>query len=134
MVRASLYVGGGQSWSGLERDGLLQASLPNIRYMMNATTKNLIPDMSSPGTPRTATTLLHQGGSGKYSTVDTKCKNNTTRNNIVIGTWNVRTLNIPSKLEELAHTMKRYNWNVVGQCEMKWIDMGEITTREGHKL
>ena len=70
------------------------------------------------GTPKTASMLSHQGGSDKYATVATKCKINDRRNNIVVGTWNVGTPNTHGKLEELAHTMKRYKWNVVGLYEM----------------
>ena len=106
MVKVSLSVGGSQSWPGLEGDGLHQASLPKIRYMMNATTTNLMPDRSSPWTLRTATTLRHQGESGKYVTVATKYKINARRNNIVLPTWNIGTLNTPSMLEELARNIK----------------------------
>ena len=57
-----------------------------------------------------------------------------TRSNISIGTWNVRTLRTPGKLEELTHEMSRYRWSVLGLCEIRWKNFGETTTQEGHKL
>ena len=56
------------------------------------------------------------------------------RNNITVGTWNVRTLRTAGKLEELSHEMSRYRWNVLGLCEVRWKSFGEITSDEGHKL
>ena len=96
-----------------------------------------MPARSSPILPRTATTLRHQDENGKYATdatKDNKDKISARRNNIVVGTWNVRTLNTPRKLEKLAHTLNRYKWNVLGLCEMRWKGMGKTTTHEGHKM
>ena len=56
------------------------------------------------------------------------------RSNIIIGTWNVRTLRAEGKLEELTHEMNRYRWNVLGLCEVRWKNFGETSTLEGHKL
>ena len=30
--------------------------------------------------------------------------------------------------------MTRYNWHVIGLCEVRWKDFGETTTEEGHKI
>ena len=30
--------------------------------------------------------------------------------------------------------MDRYRWNILGLCEMRWENFGEITTEEGHKV
>ena len=54
------------------------------------------------------------------------------RENITIGTWNVRTLNATGKVKELTYEMTRYNWHVTGLCEVRWKDFGETTTEEGH--
>ena len=56
------------------------------------------------------------------------------RDNITIGTWNTRTLRAAGKLQELAHEMNRYRWNILGLCEMRWKNFGETTTEEGHKV
>ena len=96
-----------------------------------------MPARSSPGLPSTAITLKHQDRNGKSATGvtrDNKDKISAWRNNIVVGTWNVRTLNTPGKVEELTHTLNRYKWNVLGLCEMKWKGMGETTTHEGDKI
>ena len=50
-----------------------------------------IPDRSSPGSKRTAPSVAHQDGGKKYATAVTTSKIRA-RNNITIGTWNVRTL------------------------------------------
>jgi len=56
------------------------------------------------------------------------------RDNVVIGTWNTRTLRPDGKLEELVHEMDRYHWNIIGLCETRLKNMGEIAIDEGHKL
>ena len=30
--------------------------------------------------------------------------------------------------------MERYRWNILGLCEMRWKNVGETTTEEGHKV
>ena len=37
-------------------------------------------------------------------------------------------------MEELEHEMKRYEWNILGICEVRWKNFGETTTQEGHKF
>ena len=44
-------------------------------------------------------------------------KRNTKKNILVIGTWNVRTLNQPGKLENLKLEAKRLKANILGVCE-----------------
>lgn len=113
----------------LERDGLRQVPLPKTHHMMNSTPQ-IIPDRSPPGLPRTAPSAAHQGGGDKYAT-GAKIRG---RDNITIGTWNVRTLHATGKLQELTHEMARYQWNILGLCEMRWKGFGETTTDEGHKI
>ena len=48
--------------------------------------------------------------------------------------WNTRTLRVTGKLQELAHEMDRYRWNILGLCKMRWKNFGETTTEEGHKV
>ena len=56
------------------------------------------------------------------------------RNNITIGTWNVRSLRAAGKVEELTYEMKRYRWNILGHCEVHWKNLLETSTPEGNKL
>ena len=51
-----------------------------------------------------------------------------------MGTWNVRTLREAGKLDELTHEMNRHRWNILGLCEVRWKNIGETSTQEGHKL
>ena len=105
--------------------------------MMTITRTNFRLARSSPRLPTTATTLRHQDGNEKYSTgvtKDNKDKISARHNNTVVGTWNVRTLNTPGKLEESTHTLNRYKWNVLELCEVRWKGMGETTTHKGHKI
>ena len=53
---------------------------------------------------------------------------------MIIGIWNVRTLNGPGKLAELTHELKRYTWHIIGISEMRWKGTGDISTFEGHKV
>ena len=98
--------------NSLETDGLLQAELCP-RHTMKMKTKNtLIPDAT--GVP--------------------KIKKIRGRENIAAGTWNVITLRPAGKLEQLTHAMSRYHWNIVGLCEMRWKNFGEMSTDDGHEV
>ena len=46
----------------------------------------------------------------------------------------MRTLKPAGKLEQLTHAMSRYHWNIVGLCEMRWKNFGEMLTDDGHKV
>lgn len=99
---------------------------------MMTTTALPIPAWSPPGSPRTAPTVGHQAGGGKLTTG--KLCRFRTRDNIVVGTWNVRTLTADRKLEELFHEMDQYCWNTVGISKLSWKGFGETSTNMGHKL
>ena len=132
-TRASLRVGGFRLWSGLERDGLRQATLPKS-HRMECQPKNTIPDQSSPGSPKTAPPAIHQGRVDEKWITGVPKKIIRARNNITTGTCNVRTLKDVGKLEELQHEMKRHDWNMLGLCESRLLKAGEKSTQEGHQL
>ena len=54
--------------------------------------------------------------------------------NLVVGTWNVRSLKQSGKVEILAMEMDRMAWNILGIAEMRWKGIGESTTGKGHKI
>ena len=60
----------------------------------------------------------HSDVGDKYATGVPKIKKIRGRENIAVGTWNVRTLRPAGKLEQLTHAMSRYHWNIVGLCKM----------------
>ena len=68
----------------------------------------------------TAPTFRDRDLGDKYATGVPKIKKIRGRENISVGTWNVRTLRPAGKLEQLTHAMGRYDWNIVGLCEMRW--------------
>ena len=118
----------------LERDGLRQAELCP-RHTMKMNTKNtLIPDRSQPGITMTAPTVRHRDVGDKYATGVPKIKKIRGRENMAVGTWNVRTLRPAGKLEQLTHAMSRYHWNIVGLCEMRWKNFGKMSTDDRHKV
>ena len=120
--------------NSLKRDGLRQAELcPRHTLMMN-TKNNLIPDRSQHGITMTAPTVRHRDVGDKYATGVPKIKKIRGRENIAVGTWNVRTLRPAGKLEQLTHAMSRYHWNTVGLYEMCWKNFGEMSTDDGHKV
>ena len=120
--------------NSLERDGLRQAELcPRHTIVMN-TKNNLIPNRSQPEITMTAPTVRHWDVGDKYATGVPKIKKIRGRENIAVGTWNVRTLRPAGKLEQLTHAMSRYHWNTVGLCEMRWKNFGEMSTDDGHKV
>ena len=103
--------------------------------MMKQTIHTNIPDQSSPGLTRAAPTVLHQGRGAKFTTDEQNLKMKIrARDNLYIGTWNVRTLYQGGKLEELVYEINRYRWNIIGLSEVRWTGIGEKNTSEGHKL
>ena len=52
---------------------------------------------------------LHRDVGDKYATGVPKIKKIRGRENISVGTWNVRTLRPAGKLEQLTHPMSRYH-------------------------
>jgi len=51
-------------------------------------------------------------------------------NRLVIGTWNVRTMLQPGKLENLKREIEKKNLDVVGLCEVRYDGCGEFTSGE----
>ena len=100
--------------------------------MMMINTQN-IPDGSQPGLTMIAPSAPHQDIRDKYNIGDQTSKIRE-RDNITIGTWNVRTMRPAGKLKELTFEMDRYRWNLLELCEVRWKNFGETTTEEGHKL
>ena len=46
----------------------------------------------------------------------------------------MRTLRPAGKLEQLTHAMGRYYWNIVGLSDMRWKNIGDMSTDDGHKM
>ena len=82
----------------------------------------------------TAPTVRHRDVGDKYATGVPKIKKIRGRENISVGTWNVRALRPAGKLEQLTHAMSRYHWNIVELYEMRWKNFGEMSTDDGHKV
>ena len=101
--------------------------------MIMKTSSNHIPDRSQPGSTMTAPPAVHQDGGVTYATGAPTNKIRG-RNDITIGTWNVRTLRAAGKLNELTHEMERYRWNLLGLAELRWKSFGETSTEEAHKV
>ena len=47
---------------------------------------------------------------------------------LTVGTWNVRTMWAPGKLELLENEMERYRFNILGLAEMRWTASGETVS------
>ena len=89
-----------QAWRGM---GSARLYLPMIPAPPEMTTiSQPIPDLSSPGSTRTTPFAAHHNGGEKYATGVTTSKSRV-KNNITIGTWNVRALRMAGKLEELTY-------------------------------
>ena len=125
-TKASHLDRGHRLWSGMERDGLRHATLSKTHHMKMTTKTQSIPAQSSPGTRTAPSVSDHQDGDEKYVTDGPKPLR--ARNNITIGTWNVRSLRAVGTVEELTHEMKRYRWNILGLCEVRWKNFGETST------
>ena len=100
-------------------------TLPKTHHAMT-THNQTIPDRSPPVSTRTAPSAVHQDGGVSYATsASSKIRG---RDNITIGTWNTRILRAAGKLQELTYEMDSYRWNILGLCEMRWVNLGETTT------
>src|SRR5688572_18778895 len=78
------------------------------------------------------------GGSGASSVVNQRnpCKTKTRtsetkggngkKNNIKVGTWNVRTMLRPGKLSNVIDEMKRADLNILGLAETRWREEGDF--------
>ena len=92
-------------------------------YEMTKASNHTIPDRSPPGSTRTAPSAVHQDGDVKYATgASLKIRR---RDNITIGTWNIRILRAAGILQKLTHKMDRYRWNIFGLRKMRWKNFGE---------
>eukprot|EP00794_Sanderia_malayensis_P021057 gene21057-biopygen14625 len=93
------------------------------------------PNRSRPGLTTAALSLGSPWrASRKYATGESTTKKKITKENLVIGTWNVRSLSQSGKVELLAMKMDRMSWNILGISEMRWKDIGESFTDDGHKV
>lgn len=50
---------------------------------------------------------------------------------IRIGSWNVRTLTEPSRLNQVCREFSNYGMLILGMCETRWPDSGEFRTSDG---
>ena len=92
----------------------------------------IMPDRPRPGLTTTALSIDNiQDGNDKSTTGYSIRLPKTITS---IGTWNVRTLNITGKIEELTNELSRYKWDIVGFAETRLHICGELTTNEGHKI
>ena len=98
---------------------------------MRWTSDRTIPDWSLPRLTRTAPSTVHQDRGVKYAA---GASSKTCGRDVTIGTWNTRILRAARRLKVLIHEMDRYRWNVLGLCEMRWKNLGETATEEGHKV
>ena len=56
-----------------------------------------------------------------------KVKSHALKNNVSIGTWNVRSMN-QGKLVVVKQEMASVNINILGISELKWMRMGEFNS------
>ena len=102
-------------------------------HEMNRSSTSIL-TQSSTGSTSTAPSIAHQGEDDKYATDKMKPRKIRTRDNITIATWNMRTLSQTGKLQKLTHELERYNWHIVGFCEVLWEDLGEHLSDKGDIL
>ena len=58
-----------------------------------------------------------------------KVKPDAVKNNIAIGTWNVRSMN-QGKLQVVKQEMARVNIEILGIRELKWTGMGDFNSND----
>ena len=70
----------------------------------------------------------------QYATGVTNIKKIRGRKNISTETWNVKTLRPAGNLEELTHALDKCHWNILGLCEVRWKNFGEMSTDDRNKV
>ena len=60
-------------------------------------------------------------------------KSNAIKNNIAIGTWNVKSMN-QGKLEVVKQEMARVNIDILGISELKWTGIVNVTQMTMYQL
>ena len=75
-----------------------------------------MPDQSRNGLTTTHFTATHQNGDVNYNSGTDPIR--LPREEINIGTWNVRTLYQCGKVKELTHELQRYSWDIIGLAEV----------------
>ena len=58
------------------------------------------------------------------------CSRKTTR----IGTWNVRTMYEAGKTAQIAREARNYNITVLGLCETRWLQSGQVRLQTGETV
>ena len=94
--------------NSLKRDGFRKAELCPRNTMMMNTNNTLTPFRSQPGITMIALTVRHRDVGDKYTTGVPKIKKIRGRENISVETWNVRTLRLSGKVEQLTRAMSRF--------------------------
>ena len=79
--------------------------------------------------PRLDTSL----GTESYVRQGRSDRHQTTVSDIKIGTWNVRTLTDPGKLDNIKQEMKRLGINILGLSEVRWKGAGE-QVEDGYRI
>ena len=128
-------------WRGM---GAARRQLPKIREMMTLNKPTIsIPHRSSRGSTRAALSVSRQdrvcdkwatGANQPPAQPPTPTHKIRGLDRISIATWNVRTLAQTGKVHELINALKDYTWNIVGLCEVRWLNHGEHRTDDGHTL
>ncbi|KAK2174582.1 hypothetical protein NP493_793g01000 [Ridgeia piscesae] len=95
---------------------------------METTTRGPTADLSQPGSMTTPAESLHQEG---------RCATDILlgpKTKISIGTWNVRTMNVASKLAQVILEMKRYRLDILGVSECRWTGSGRQVSYDGSTI
>ena len=116
----------------MERVGLRHASFCLVSPHEMSVIYPSIPARTSPGSTRSAPFVPRQGKGVKLATGVTPAIRG--RKRVTIGTWNVRALQAAGRVEQLTHEMNRYQWHLLGLCEVRMKNCGEKLTLDGHKL
>uniref|UniRef100_A0A8D9AHH9 Craniofacial development protein 2 n=1 Tax=Cacopsylla melanoneura TaxID=428564 RepID=A0A8D9AHH9_9HEMI len=77
---------------------------------------------------RNSSSIGFPGGNVKSDVMETR----KLRPNIRIATWNVQSLNKAGKTDNAIKEMKRLQIDILGICEMRWLDSGEMPL-DGYK-
>ena len=94
----------------------------------------LIPDRSEPWIKMAALVVRGDQGGGETLATDYPLHQQLVTKCFTVGTWNVRTLYVSGKLEQLQIVMDNYDYDILGSAEMRRTGIGETTLDNGDKI
>ncbi|KAJ8365093.1 hypothetical protein SKAU_G00139240 [Synaphobranchus kaupii] len=106
-------------------------SVPEVQINNEEQFRKVSKDLQDPRFRRSMTSQLSRVGGKDATTCTRKILDRQPTN---IATWNIRTMYTAGKTSVIAKEMRRYKISVLGLCETRWIQTGEVKLASGESI